>query len=102
MMAHHLPVKDIKFISDFATYARSRGDVKYNYFDSRNCALAQFLKYSRRALNPLVGGNTWDDEKGTHRIPSCVDCAIASMPPTFSGLADRLENLLIDAPRVSA
>lgn len=81
---HNLPLADIIFIQDFAAFARSKGDGRYEFTDTRSCALGQFghpgllcaqivEKFGRDifdAVNPI--GGDW----------------------TFSALADRLEALL--------
>jgi hypothetical protein len=116
-MSQRLPLADIQFISDFAVFARSKGDEKYTFTDNRSCACAQFLLASGRADEPLVWMECWFDDAGARReLPELVQTAIYGVsgtwddyvndkvkdgPRTFSALADRLEALIADAPVVS-
>ena len=100
-MAHRLPLADIQFISDFAVYARSRGDVSYSYCDAATCALAQFLRDTGRidlAEQPCgvtkPYGLNWFPARGTPLVKA-LNCGNAY---TFSALASRLERLIVDAP----
>ena len=84
-MSHRLPVADIQFISDFAVFARSKGDERYDYADTQNG----------------VGGTFWDDGYGNfHDFPDGMPGALRLEPHTFSALADRLEALIADASQV--
>lgn len=109
-MSHRLPVADIQFISDFAAFCRMKGDEGFDYCAPDCCALAQFLRASGRAQNPSVGGYAiWTDEAVRYgrpqRAPGGVHEALLSVLDlndfgTFSALADRLEDLIADAPEV--
>ena len=105
-MSHRLPLADIQFISEFATYARGRGDVAYNYMDNLNCAACQFLRDTGRAEQPSVGGNIWRDvadaEFAYKSMPDIDMPALCVGEWNFSALADRLEALIADAPVVAA
>lgn len=105
-MAHRLPLADIKFIADFAAYARGRGDEPYNYGDDGHCACAQFLKDTGRAAEPAVGPEYWIDLSNWNSadLPEGVNRALnqREFDCRFSALADRLEALIADAPKVSS
>lgn len=92
-MSHKLPLKDYAFISDFAAFARARGDEKYGFHDPSNCAVAQFGY-------PDIY-STGHDTDGVQRVPVSVMDAACGHPWTWPALADRLEALLLDAPVVS-
>lgn len=98
-MAHRLPLKDIKFIADFAAYARSRGDEAYDYMNPSECAIAQFAETGASIPESValhVSGAVYDLAMGTPVEEALVSC------DDFAALADRLEALLVDAPKVSA
>lgn len=102
-MSQRQPLADIQFISDFAAYARGRGDAEYDYTSNRNCACCQFVRETGRAVDPRAGGTYWRDELAFHPYPEGVALALVTEiagTATFSALADRLEALLTDAPTV--
>ncbi len=109
-MSQKLPLADIAFIADFATFARSKGDETYDYCEPGDCALAQFLRASGRAIDPSVSGyGLWHDAAKSeawecHKSPAGVHGAINPDPCgewfSFSGLAVRLEALIADAPTI--
>jgi hypothetical protein len=109
-VSHRLPLADIRFISDFAAFCRTKGDETYNYSDNWNCACAQFLIASGRAKSPCVGGigyARWLDEAASDSardFPAGMAEALYNRDTghTFSALADRLEALIVDAPGVSS
>lgn len=97
---------DRAFISEFAAFCRTKGDEGYDYWDTLNCAVAQFVRASGKGVS--AGGLTWaDNNNKRHLMPDGFvtngnrDGVIISLPHTFSALADRLEALLTDAPEVA-
>lgn len=109
-MAHHLPLADIKFIADFAAYARTREpSERYLYESNSNCACAQFLRDTGRAVDPSVGGWSWSDEGGeeisfseglTEAIQETGSWRPDAVRHTWGELADRLEALIAASPEV--
>jgi hypothetical protein len=86
-MSHRLPLADIQFISDFAAFARAKGDEGYNPAIANACALAQFGYLAA----------------GPDTVPRAAFRAATNfgLEYTFSALADRLEALIAGAPVVS-
>lgn len=101
-MSHVLPLADILFIADFAAFCRTKGNEEYDYFSTRTCAVAQFVRETGLCDNPCVGGWHWRDTatEEIHRFPKGFD-AECEEPYIFSALADRLEALIADAPLVT-
>lgn len=89
-MSHRLPLADIQFITEFAKFCRSKGDEEYDYEDATVCALAQFG-------HPNVQEHDW---RGVPEPAFYAAVGIEDVECNFSALADRLEALIADAPRV--
>ena len=91
-MTHRIPIADIAFLSEFAAFARAKGEEEYCASDVNACALAQFgyvgslssklPQVPEAAFNAAVYGETGDGSG------------------TFNQLADRLDALLADVPVV--
>lgn len=95
-MAHRLPLSDIQFISDFAAFARSKGDEAYDGLMPSQCALAQF-----GYPGVVADAHKRATDRAERKIPySAYAAAALHGGYTFSALADRLEVLLVDAPIV--
>lgn len=109
-MSHRLPLKDIKFIADFAAFCRTKGDEAYDYVEPQECACCQFLRETGRAAEPSVIPNKWrdfavDGFEFKNQMPEGMEAALVaegcfgqSDAWTFSALAHRLEALLADVP----
>lgn len=92
-------------IADVLAWARTKPtDERYNYTDSGNCAVCQFVRETGRVAEPSLGGNHGDGAKlidasewrfvGVVPAPIC-QAAIGDGPPewTFGALVTRLEAL---------
>lgn len=101
-MAHRLPLKDIRFIADFAAFARSKGDERYDYGLPNACALAQFAEKVGLTTKGLPCEVYHDGANWQPTFCSPFEEALnpADGAFTFSALADRLEALIADAPVV--
>lgn len=101
-------------IADVLAWARTKpADERYNYQDSTNCALCQFLRDTDRAERPRVsmwadnvrGGwsEDWQDRREYPKIMEPVLSGDGSFEGdetlwTFGGLVSRLEALCPETP----
>ena len=90
-MSTHLPVEDIAFIAEFATFCRAKGDATYFWAFPNACALAQF-GYPEADDDPKVPPSAYR--------AAVIQTGPSDVPESFSALADRLEALIADAPKV--
>jgi hypothetical protein len=109
-MSARLPLGDIEFIADFATYARGRVPSEpYDYSSIDNCACCQFLRDRRGIDQPRVGGDSWGQigNPSQEPLPEALADALVKRERgpndgrTWGRLADRLEALIADTPSVS-
>jgi hypothetical protein len=86
-------------LSEILAWARMKpADEGYDYCSNGHCAIAQFLRETGRAKNPLVDIVGWcDGPRGNNhpydtQIAAAANCA--SRYSTFGAFADRLEKVL--------
>jgi hypothetical protein len=69
----------------------------YDYLNSRNCALCQFLRETGRAAKPYATGFDWSDEALTpvahNQIPDDLEDPLVEADGSFAALVARLEKL---------
>jgi hypothetical protein len=98
-------------IQDVLNWARTKpADERYDYTESSNCALCQFLRDTARVASPGVLPDRWWDHEGTNRgrVSEELNAQLRSSDEecesngigisTFGALVARLEKLCPDAP----
>ena len=96
-----MQTQDIEFLTEFAAYCRGKPvDEAYRYSSSSNCAVAQFLRDTGRAIQPAVDNIGWGDfaittaPEADRPLPKGLNKAVRDWPSTFSALADRIDALI--------
>lgn len=87
----------LSFSHAILEWARSKpAGERYDYCSNGNCAIAQFLRETGRAKQPMVGFNDWCE--GLWGVEHFFDRRIAEAaerrPETFGAFAARLESAL--------
>ena len=80
-------------IPQFLAWARTKpADERYDYWDTRNCAMCQFLRDRGLPVRAAGGDGGWEDaDEQWHEAPQRIP--LAAEPHTYGALVTRLEKL---------
>lgn len=76
-------------VKDFYDYCLSRGDDKYVYLNTKDCALAQYLK-SKGCQKVYVAGWHYTVDGVKYPMDENLTSALSGMDEDFASLAERI------------